>query len=195
MSIIKHHMRILRKNKLIALFLLLMLSSCSSLDNDEYKILNLAISKYVFKELDPEEISKIANQYKVSSSEAIDIIDARMKNEQYTFTMSDTLDAVDISKDNWDALHYTYIFNEIKNRSDQAIPVDFSRIEDFKNIKRVAKAVDNKNYVGHYKFHRVLFDKNGKRAYLQIDLPKDQIRFGTVGLRLKKESGKWEFEK
>lgn len=191
-------MRILKKsriNKLMALFPLLLFFSCNSLDNDEYKILNLAISKYVFKELDPKEISEIANQYKVSSSEAMDIIDARMKNEQYTFTMSETLDAVDLPKDNGDALHNHYFFEEIKNRSDQAIPVDFSRIEDFKNIKRVTKAVNNKNYAGHYKFHRVLFDKSRKRAYLQIDLPKDQIRFGTVGLRLKKENGEWEFEK
>jgi hypothetical protein len=195
---LKYNMKILRKsqiNKLIALPVLLLFFSCSSLDNDEYKILNLTISKYVFKELDPEEISRTATQYKVSSLEAISIIDSYAKNEQYTFTMSDTLAPVNISKDNWDALHQTYIFDEVENRSDKAMPIDFSKVEYPKNLKRETKAVSNKNYAGHYVFHRVLFDKSGKRAYIQIDLPKDQIRFGTVGLRLKKENGNWEFEK
>ncbi|AZA77481.1 hypothetical protein EG347_08130 [Chryseobacterium sp. G0186] len=191
-------MEILRQNgirKLTALFLLLMLSSCNSLDDDEYEVLNLAIDKCVFKCLDLNEVSEVEAQYKVSSSEAIAIIDRRTKDEQYTFTISDTLDAVDISKDNWDGLHNFYAFDEIKNRSDQAIPVDFSKIEEPKNIKRVAKAVNNKNYLGHYKFHRVLFDKSRKKSYVQIDPPKGSCVFGPIGLRLKKENGKWEFEK
>lgn len=191
-------MKILRKNrvnKLIALSVLLLSFSCNSLDDDEYKILNLTISKYVFKELDVKEISDTAAKYKVDYPEAVSIIDSYAKKEQYTFTMSDTLAAVNISKDNWEALHSGYFFNEIENRSDKAIPIDFSKIEYPKNLKKVTKAVKNKNYAGHYAFHRVLFDKSGKRAYIQIDLPKDQIRFGTVGLRLKKENGNWEFEK
>ncbi|MBP2616430.1 hypothetical protein [Chryseobacterium jejuense] len=174
---------------------LLVFFSCHSLDKDEYKILNLAISKYVFKELDPKAISDTATKYKVSGLEAISIIDSYRKNEKYTFTMSDTLVPVNISKDNWDALRQTYVFNEIENRSDKAVPIDFSKVEYPENLKKVTKAVKNENYVGHYTFHRVLFDKSRERAYIQIDLPKDQVRFGTVGLRLKKKNVNWEFEK
>ncbi|WES99912.1 hypothetical protein P2W68_09835 [Chryseobacterium arthrosphaerae] len=50
-------------------------------------------------------------------------------------------------------------------------------------------AVRDENYAGQYTFHRVLFDKSKTRAYLQVDLPKEQARFGIVGLRLKKENG------
>lgn len=180
-------------NKLISLSLLLLLFSCNSLDKDEYKILNLTISKIVFKELDPKAISDTAAKYKVDVTEAISIIDNYKKNEKYTFTMSDTLAPVIVSKDNWAA--QTYVFNEIENRSDKAMPIDFSKIEYPENLKKIPKAVRNEKYAGHYIFHRVLFDKNRERAYIQIDLPKEQIRFGTVGLRLKKENGNWKFEK
>lgn len=191
-------MRIVIKSKvntLITLSLLSLLFSCNSLDNDEYKILNLTISKIVFKELDPRAISDTATKYNISGSEAISIIDSYRKKEKYTFTMSDTLVPVNISKDNWDVLHQSYYFNEIENRSDKAIPIDFSKIEYPENLKKVAKAVKDENYVGHYTFHRVLFDKSRKRAYIQIDLPEEQVRFGTIGIKLKKKNGNWEFEK
>lgn len=180
----------------VYVFLLLsgMVLSCSSLDKDEYEILNLTIEKCVFKELDTKEISKIAAQYKISNLEAIAIIDSKMKDEQYTFTMSDTLYEVNLPKDIWDALHNHYVFDEIKDRSNQSIPIDFNKIETPKNIKRVTTGVHNKNYLGHFKFHRVLFDKSKKRAYIQIDLPEGRSGFGSIGLRLKKESGTWKFE-
>ncbi|ROS19749.1 hypothetical protein EDF65_0442 [Chryseobacterium nakagawai] len=184
-----------RINKLMALFVLLVFFSCNSLDNDEYKILNLTISKYVFKELDPRAISDTATKYNISGPEAISIIDSYRKKEKYTFTMSDTLVPVNIPKDNRDALHQTYYFNEIENRSDKAVPIDFSKVEYPENLKKVTKAVKDENYVGHYTFHRVLFDKSRERAYIQIDLPEEQVRFGTIGLRLKKKNGNWEFEK
>lgn len=64
-----------------------------------------------------------------------------------------------------------------------------SRVEYPRNLKRVKNAVRDENYAGQYTFHRVLFDKSKTRAYLQVDLPKEQARFGIVGLRLKKENG------
>lgn len=190
-------MIILRKNrinKFMVLFVLLAFLSCNSLDNDEYKILNLALNKCVFKEIDPKEVSKTADEYKISLIDAMNIVDSRIKKEQYTFTMSDTLYAVDLPKDIWEGLHNQYVFDEIKNRSDKSIPIDFTKIEDFKNIKRVVKAVNNKNYLGHFKFHRILFDKSKERAYIQIDLPSGRSGFGSIGLRLKKENGEWKFE-
>lgn len=72
--------------------------SCTSSSKEEYEVLNIAINKCVFKAIDPKEISKIMEQDKVSSSEALDIIDERMKDQQYTFSMSDTLYAADLPK-------------------------------------------------------------------------------------------------
>lgn len=183
------------KNKLIGCFLLFFFFSCNSLNNDEYEILNLALNRCVFKEMDPEEISKVASQKKVTYADAMNIVENKMNEQQYTFTISDTLYAVDLPENILESLHNHYIFNEIQGRSDQSIPIDFSKIKDLKNKKRLKNVVNDKNYLGYFKFHRVLFDKSKRRAYIQVDLPRGRSGFGSIGLRLKKENGKWEIEK
>jgi hypothetical protein len=163
--------------------------SCTSSSKEEYEILNIAINKCVFKAIDPKEISKIMEQERVSSSEALDIIDERMKDRRYTFSMSDTLYTANLPKNTWDYLHY----NDIFENNDPSILIDFSKIQSFENRKRINRPIKDDDYLGHFKFYRVLFDKWKERAYMRIDIPKSKGRiYGSFGLMFKKENGKWK---
>lgn len=167
--------------------------SCNSQEADEYEILNLVIDKCVFKATDPIEIDKIANQKKISFVKALEIADNRIKDEQYTFAMSDTLHAADLPKNVWPYLHSKDIFDN--DRYKKSIPINFKKIQPLANRKKVNKPQQNDHYLGYFKFHRVLFDKTGETAYIRIDIPNVKGRVsGSFGLMLKKENGKWRLK-
>lgn len=187
-------MKSLKKNGInklpFVLILLIICISCGSQDKDEYEILNLVIDKCVFKATDPIEIDKLADQKKISFVKALEIVDNRMKNEQYTFAMSDTLHAADLPKDVWPYLHSKDIFDN--DRYKKSIPIDFKKIQPLTNRKKVDKPQQNDHYLGYFKFHRILFDKTRETAYIRVDIPNIKGRVnGSFGLMLKKENGKW----
>lgn len=181
------------KNIIYSILISFSLFSCNSLDKDEYEILNLTINRCVFKQTDPEELSKIAAEKKISLADALDFLDAKNINTQYTYSISDTLYAIDLPTDIRESLRDHYIYNEVKNRSNQSIPIDFNKIESIKGKKRIPCCAKDSNYLGNFKFHRVLFDAGRKRAYIQVESPKNYI-FNSFGLMLEKENGEWKFK-
>jgi hypothetical protein len=182
-----------RRDKFYIILLLLILSSCTSLDKEEYEVLNAAIDQVVFKRIDQDYVSQIMEEKNIDYNSAVNIVQDEMSKKEYTYTISDTLYPVDISKETWEKLHYDAIFDEVKNRSDKPITIDFSKIKPTNHIRKINKPIsDSTNYLGHFKFHRVLFDKSRKRAYVQINIRK---RSGFAGLIFEKENGEWKLEK
>lgn len=172
--------------------LLFTVLSCQSNDRAEYEILNIAIDRSVFPPTDMDMISRISKEHKVDMKEALSIYDTLVKHEQYTYSISDTLYPVDLPKSVWEQLRYNDIF-KIQGVSDQSIPIDFKKINVLENRKRIQRTVGLAKYLGHFKFHRVLFDKFGSYAYLQTDIPEGPGRLhGSFGLQFRKENGKWK---
>lgn len=174
-------------------FIMFMLLSCQSNESAEYEVLNVVIDKCVFAPTDIIEVSKISEEKKVDIHKALEMYDIERKDNQYTFSISDTLAAVDLPKDNWDALHGRDIF-EVKGKSDQSIPIDFQKIAPLENRKRIKKSTANDLYLGHFKFHRVLFDNYKSQAYVQVDITDAKNRFAVAhfGILLEKVDGKWK---
>jgi hypothetical protein len=173
-------------------FIIFTLFSCQSNESAEYEVLNVVIDKCVFVPTDIKELSKIAEEKKVDLSKALEMYDIERKDNQYTFSISDTLAAVDLPKDTWNGLHGRDIF-EVKGKSDQPIPVDFQQIKPLENRKRIKKSTENDLYLGHFKFHRVLFDNSKSQAYVQVDISDAKNRlFTNFGILLKKVDGKWK---
>ncbi|GEN76057.1 hypothetical protein [Chryseobacterium hagamense] len=167
--------------------------SCNSQEADEYEILNLVIDKCVLKATDPEELAKIEDQKKISLVEALDVLDNRSQNQQYTFSMSDTLLAENLPADVWNYLHSYDIFENKKYN--ESILIDFNKIKPLNNRNRVNKPQLNDHYLGHFRFYRVLFDNTRETAYMRIDIPESKGRvFGSWGLTLRKENGKWRLK-
>lgn len=174
------------------IFFLSLMSSCTSLDKKEYEVLNAAIDQVIFKRVNPDDISNVMDEKNISYKDALRIVQNEMSQKKYTCTISDTLYPIDILEENWDYLHSS-AFHEIKGRSDKPIPIDFSKIK-LNNIKRIDKPIiDTISYIGYFKFHRVLFDKSKKRAYVQVEV----LAFpgGFAGLIFEKVDGKWKLEK
>ncbi|AZA84214.1 hypothetical protein C1637_05050 [Chryseobacterium lactis] len=181
------------KNIISIILLSFCLFSCNSLDKDEYEILNLTINRCVFVQTDIEELSKIADEQKISLDDALKFSDAKNKDRQYTYTISDTLYSPDLPTDIRESLRRYDIFDEGKNRSNQSVLIDFNKIKPIKAKKRINSPVKDSNYLGNFKFHRVLFDRSGNRAYIQVESPKNYL-FNTFGLMLEKKNGEWKFK-
>ncbi len=183
-----------RKNNLYLLLVIIsILFSCNSLDKEEYEILNLVIQDRITPTPNYEIVSKIIETENVKSSKAIAIALNRMSQKQYTFTVSDTLYPINLPKDIWENIHNKYLFSEIEGRSDKPLPIDFGKISFKKNMKRISQKTNDSNYIGHFKFHRVLFDKFRERAYVQIETPEYSSPL-FIGVFLKKQNGDWVLE-
>jgi hypothetical protein len=183
-----------RKSKFYIISLLFTLLSCTSLDKEEYEVLNVAMDQVVFKRVNPDDISKIMDEKNIGYSNALRIVQNEMLQKEYTYTISDTLYPIDIPKETWESLHSHFAFMEIKNRSDKSTLINFNKIKLPNNIKKIDKPInDSTSYIGYFKFHRVLFDKSKKRAYVQVEVP--AASGGFAGLIFEKEDGKWKLEK
>lgn len=112
----------MNKNYVLLLFFSFFISF-NSHEKDEYEILNLVIDKCVFKATNPKEITKIADEENISFREALDVSEERQQNQQYTFSMSDSLKTVDLPEDIWSYLHSYNIFDHKKYH--ESIPIDF----------------------------------------------------------------------
>lgn len=174
------------------LLLTLIVMSCQSHDDTEYEILNLAIDRCIFPPTDIDAVNKISEDQQVSMEEALTIYDSKTRNVPYNYSISDTLYAENLPENVWQQLQNDDIF-EMKGRSDRSIPIDFTKIKPLKNRNRIENATEHPQYLGHFKFHRVLTDKSGSYGYIQVEIPKGKGRLhGSFGLQFKKENGKWK---
>ncbi|MGH1518646.1 hypothetical protein [Chryseobacterium sp. JK1] len=174
--------------------IVLTLSSCVSYDKEEYKILSKAVDEYVYPSIDSLAL-KILKEKNVNFSKAVDLAERRIAKSEHSFTISDTLYPADFSENKgiWDDLHNRLFFYEVKDRSDKPLVIDFSQLKFKSNMKRISQPSDDSNYIGHYKLHRVLFDKRYDRAIVQIETPQHK-KPPYVILPFKKKDGKWIME-
>lgn len=182
----------IRENRIFVIIVLLtMISSCKpSLDKDEYKVINKVIEKTIYPKADQRFVTKLMEKYNIEFDKADDLANNEVIRENFTFTISDTLFPIKLSKELKEDLHNKFLFYEIENRSDKVSIIDFTRINFNNQTKRIDKATDDIHYMGHFKLHRVLFDKTRERAYVQIETPEINNPLFT-GIMLKKENGEW----
>ena len=111
-----------------------------------------------------------------------------MSQRQYTFTMSDSLYSPNLPQSFWeDLLNKNYFYAIEKNVP--TIPINFDKLIFNKNTVRITKLSKDSTYIGHFKFHRVVFDKTKQRAFVQVEgIPLDKMTFVFI---LRKEKGKW----
>lgn len=174
------------------IFLLLFLSilSCNSLDKDEYEILNKVTEQYVYPDTDMNLFFKTRKNNDVSFKDAVNIVQSEMSQKEYKFSISDTIYPAIISKELSENLHNSILFFEIEDRSDKPLIADFNKILFRKNMKRIHEKIDDTTYVGHFKLHRVLFDKTKERAYVQIETPQNNYP-SFIGVLFRKVKGEW----
>jgi len=151
----------IKQKSKISIFLLLTLivSSCNSLDKDEYKILNAVIGMHVHPEVDTVRINKILENDNIDYLRAVDIVNEEMSKKHYEFVLSDTIYPVILPPGLKEDLHTKLLFSEIENRSDKPLVADFNQLKFKNNLQRVPKAINSTNYIGQFRLHRVLFDK------------------------------------
>lgn len=185
----------LRKRKIkynlgLALLPLLMVFSCNSLDKDEYKILNTVVDMHIHPEMDTARLREMLKMdYPVFIKE-LNLAKEGMSKKQYTFALSDTIYPVILPASLKEDLHAKLFFSEIENRSDKPLLADFNQLKFKKNLTRIPKAINDTNYIGQFKLHRVLFDKTKERAYVQIETPLNKYP-SFVGIPFKKVKGEW----
>ena len=183
----------IRLNSLYTTFVLLIFFSCNSLDKEEYIVINKVIENTIYPKTDINLLSKVMEVESINFKKGVEITQYKMSQKQYTFTISDTLYPINLPKDIWENIHNNYLFSEIEGRSDKPLPIDFGKISFKKNMKRILQKTIDSNYIGHFKFHRVLFDKFRERAYVQIETPEYSSPL-FIGIFLKKQNGVWVLE-
>lgn len=179
-------MRCLKKHYSLFQFFL----SCNSLDKDEYEILNKVTEEYVYSETDMNLFFKARKNDDVNFKDGVDIVQYEMSQKEYKFSISDTIYPAIISKELSENLHNSILFFEIKDRSDKPLVADFNNILFIKSMKRIPEKIDDSTYVGHFKLHKVLFDKTKERAYVQIETPQNNYP-SFIGILFRKIKGEW----
>lgn len=187
-------MTLKKRLPLLSLLVLSILFSCTSPDKEEYKILNIAVDEYVYPSID-SMVFKVLKEKDVSLEKAVDLAEIRLAQREHSFTISDTIYPADFSAKPgiWDDLHNKLFFYEVKDRSDKPMAIDFNQLKFKRNLKRLSQPSADSNYIGHYRLHRVLFDRRYDRAIIQIETPA-HTKPPYVILPFKKKDGKWVME-